>query len=97
MFWFDRNKLDVLITGILVATNYRRLSIFLEARPGATGGHAGAVPPLMTACAPQTKIVPPKRGLCPEKINWLEATGVQIEAQIGVFCGLTSDFMTSLG
>ena len=50
--------------------------------------------------APRTKIVapPPKRGLCcPKEIYRLGATGVQIEAQIGVFFGLTSDFMTFLG
>ena len=41
---------------------------------------------------PQTKIVPPKRGLCPEEINRLGATGVQIEVQIGVFGGLTPSF-----
>ena len=35
--------------------------------------------------APQTKIVPPKRGLCSEEINRLGATGVQIEAQITCF------------
>ena len=46
----------------------------------------------MIAYAPQTKIVPPKRGLCPEEINRLGATGVQIEAQIGVFAGLTPLF-----
>ena len=36
---------------------------------------------------PQTKTVPPpsEAGLCPEEINWIGATGVQIEAQIGVF------------
>ena len=50
-------------------------------------GHSGAVPSQMTACAhpnencaPQTKIVPPKRGLCPEEINRRGATEVQIEA-----------------
>ena len=48
----------------------------------------------MTACAPKRKLCPPKRGLCPKEINKLGATGVQIESQIGVFCGLTSDFMT---
>ena len=57
----------------------------------------------MTACAPQTKIVPPKRGLCPEKINRHGATGVQMEAknsQISVyrrnFCGLTPSFLILL-
>ena len=44
------------------------------------GGHSGFVPPQMTACAPQTKIVPPKRELCPEEINRLGAFGVKIEA-----------------
>ena len=68
------------------------------------GGHSGAVPPEMTACAPKTKIVPPERGLRPEEINRFGATRVQIEAQIGFwqryfcnFCGLTPDFMTFLG
>ena len=69
------------------------------------GGHSRAVPPQMRACAPpKRKLCPPKRGLCPEEINRIGATGVQIEAQIGVchryfcnFCGLTPDFMTFLG
>ena len=58
--------------------------------PAPWGAYQGRAPQ-MTACAP------PKQGLCPGEINRLEATGVQIEAQIGVFCGLTSDFMTFLG
>ena len=33
----------------------------------------GAVPPQLTACAPQTKIVPPKRGLSPQEMNRLRA------------------------
>ena len=45
----------------------------------------------------QTKIVPPKRGLYPEEINRLGASGAQIEAQISVFCALTPDFATFLG
>ena len=65
-------------------------------RPGATGGPTGAVPPQMTACAPNENCGPHKRGQCPEEINRLGASGVQIEAQIGVFCGLTPDFMTFL-
>ena len=40
---------------------------------------------------------PPKRGLCPEEINRLGASGVQIEVQISVFCGLTPDFVTFSG
>ena len=66
-------------------------------------GHSGAVPLQMTACTPKQKLCPPKRRLCPEEINRLGATGVQIEAQIGVcqhyfcnFCGLTPEFMTFL-
>ena len=47
-------------------------------------------------CPPKQKLCPPKRGLCPEKINRLEASGAQIEAQINVFCGLTPDFVTFL-
>ena len=74
-------------------------------RPGAPGGHTGAVPPPNDClCPPKRKLSPPKRGLCPEEINRLGATGVQIEVQIGVyhryfrsFCGLTPDFMTFLG
>ena len=53
---------------------------------------------------PNDCLCPPKRGLCPEDINRLWATGVQSEAQTGVcqryfsnFCGLTPDFMTFLG
>ena len=56
-------------------------------RPGATGGIPGPCPPNDCLC-------PPKRGLCPEEINRLGASGVQIESQIAVFCGLTTDFMT---
>ena len=45
-----------------------------QLRPGATGGHTGAVPPQLTACAPPTDcLCPPKRGLCPEEINRLGA------------------------
>ena len=36
--------------------------------------------PQITACTPQTRIVPPKRGLCPEEINKLGATEAQFEA-----------------
>ena len=38
---------------------------------------------------PQIKIVPPKRGLCPEEINRLGDTGVKIEAldsQTSAYC-----------
>ena len=51
-----------------------------EACPAPREGTPGPCPQ-MTACAPQTKnFPPPKRGLCPEKINKLGANGVQIEA-----------------
>ena len=55
-------------------------------------------PPNWLLLPPQTKIVPPppKRGLCPEEINRLGAFGAQIEAQITVFCGLTTDFVAFL-
>ena len=44
------------------------------------GGHSGAVLPQMTVCAyPNKNCAPPKRGLCPEEINWLAAAGVEIE------------------
>ena len=66
------------------------MSMIQGSRPGATGNIPGRAPP-------KRKLCPPKRGLCPEEINRLGATGVQIEAQIGVFCGLTPDIMTFLG
>ena len=48
--------------------------------PAPRGAFRGLAPQMAT-CAPQTKIVPPpKRGLCPEEINRLRATGVQLEA-----------------
>ena len=66
--------------------------------PAPRGGKPGPCPP------PKRKLCPPKRGLYPEEIDRLGATGVQTEAQIGVchsyfraFCGLTPDFMTFLG
>ena len=68
------------------------------------GGIPGPCPPNDCLCPFKRKLCPPKRGLCSKKINRLGATGVQIEAQIGVcdryFCnfgGLTPDFMTYLG
>ena len=64
--------------------------------PAPRGAYRGRAPQL-TACAPQTKIVPPRRGLCPKEINRLGASGAQIEVQIRVFCGLTPDFVTFLG
>ena len=42
-------------------------------------------PPKQKLCPPKQKLCPPKRGLCPKEINRLGATGVQIEAQIGVW------------
>ena len=49
--------------------------------PAPREGFPGLCPPQVTACAPQTKVVPqPKRGLCPEETNRLGVTGVQIEA-----------------
>ena len=55
-----------------------------------------------THCVPAPRggipgLCPPKRGLCPEEINRLGASGVQIEAQISVCCGLTPAFVTFLG
>ena len=68
------------------------------------GAYRGRAPPNDCLCPPKRKLFPPKRGLCPEENNRLGATGVQIEAQNGVFqcyfcaiCGLTPDFMTFLG
>ena len=42
-------------------------------------------------------LCPPKRGLCPEEIYRLGASGALIKVQISVFCGLTPDFVTFLG
>ena len=64
-------------------SNLELLLVQARRHGGAFRGRA----PQMTACAPQTKIVPSKRGLFPEEINRLGATGVQIETQIGV-CGI---------
>ena len=74
-------------------------------KPDASGRHSGAVPPQMTACAPQTKIVPPPRAkTVPQENSRFGATGAQIEAQIGVcdryfrnFCEMTPNFMIHLG
>ena len=52
-------------------------NFYFDTGPAPRGGIPGAVPP-------QTKIPPPKQGLFSEEINRIEATGVQIEAQIGV-------------
>ena len=38
-----------------------------------------------------------QRGLCPEEINRVGASGAQIEFQISVFGGLTPDLVTFLG
>ena len=73
---------------MLLSTN-RETHRVVASQTRRQGGHTGAVTPQMTACAPQTKVVPPKRGLCPEEINRLGASGVQIEAQIG--CLLWTD------
>ena len=53
-----------------------------------TGGHTGAVPPQLTACAPQTKIVPPKRGLCPEEINRFGALERKSRPKLVLFADL---------
>ena len=55
------------------------------------GAYRGRAPPNDCLCPPRRKLCPPKRGLCPEEINRLRASGVQIESQIGVFCGLSTD------
>ena len=51
----------------------------MNCKPGATGEHSGAMPHQITACALQTRNVPPKRGLYPKESNRLGATGVQFE------------------
>ena len=59
--------------------------IYLATGPALRGGGGGAFrsrAPQMAACAPQAKIVLPKRGLCPEEINRLGDIGEQFEAKI---------------
>ena len=51
--------------------------------PAPRWAYRGRAPPTDCLC-PQTKIVPPKRGLCPKEINRLGASGAQIEVQISV-------------
>ena len=43
------------------------------------GAFRGRVPHI-TICAPQTRIVPPKQGLCPKESIRLGSTGVRYEA-----------------
>ena len=57
--------------------------------PAPRGAYRGRAPP-------NENCAPPKRGLCPEEINRLGASGAKIEVQISVFCGLTPDFVTFL-
>ena len=64
--------------------------------PAPRGAYRGCAPQL-TACAPQTKIVPPQARTVLKGINRLGASGAQIEAHIGVFCGLTPNIVTFLG
>ena len=67
-------------------------------RPGATGGHTGAVPPQLTACAPPNEnCAPPKRGLCPEEIYRLGDSGAQIEVQTSVFLWTDTRFCDVFG
>ena len=75
-----------LVVHVLVQTRHHR-------------GHIEAVPPPTGwLCPSKRKLFPsPKWGLCREEINRFGASGVQIEAQISVFCGLTPDFVTFLG
>ena len=49
-------------------------------RPGATLKHFRAVPSNHCSCPPQTRILLPKRGLCPKEIKRFRATGVQFQA-----------------
>ena len=62
-----------------------------RADPAPRGAYRGRAPPKWLLVPPKRKLFPPKRGLCPEEINRIGATGVQIEAQIG------DVFMTFLG
>ena len=62
---------------------YLTYSYGTVSRPGATGGIPGPFPPsnhCLCPSPPQTRIVPPKRGLCPKESNRLGVTGVQFNA-----------------
>ena len=88
-----RQEFFVVGVGGKVALRLRltRGKLGFGADPAPRGAYTGAVPP------PTDCLCPPKRGLCPEEINRLGASGAQIEIQISVFCGLTPDFVTYLG
>ena len=57
--------------------------------PAPRGGISGPCPPVCL-CPPNENCASPKRGLCPEEMN-------RLGASVGVFCGLTPDFVTILG
>ena len=51
-------------------TGHFRGLVGFETRPGATGGHSGAVPPQMTACAPPNgNCAPPSEDCAPKKLT----------------------------
>ena len=65
--------------------------------PAPRGGIRGRVPQ-MTACAPQTKIVPPPSEDCaPKKLTGSGLLECKSWAKLFFFCGLTPDYMTFLG
>ena len=84
---------------IIAARNFQKFLIAaLLVKPGATGGAYRGRAPQMTACAlPNENCAPPARTVPRRNLQAGGYTGVEIETQIGVFCGLTSDFMTFLG
>ena len=52
----------------------------LKSGPAPWGAFRGCAAPNDCLCPPNKSCAPPKQGLCPEEINRLGATGVQIEA-----------------
>ena len=76
--WNNAKNVKICVLRLKWSTYIEKASATCQARRHGRAFRGRA--PRMTACAPQTKILLPKRGLCPEEINKLEATGVQIEA-----------------
>ena len=61
------------------------------------GADRGRAPQLAACASPNENCPPPKRGLCPEEINRLGASGAQIEAQISVFLWTDTGFCDVFG
>ena len=95
-YWWAAVQTNLLPLGkVHLRIAYRPSAVARQTRRH--GGHTGAVAPKWLLVPPQTKTVPPKRGLYPKEINRIGATGVQIEAQIGVFLWTDNGFHDVFG